>query len=379
MKYIAKTLAGLEDVLASELHTLGADRIQKLRRAVSFEGDKRLMYRANYELRTALRILQPIHQFRARDENDLYRKANNFPWDRYLSNEHTLAVDATVHSEQFRHSRYIALKLKDAIVDYFRRRTGSRPSVDVERPSVRFNLHISENDCSVSLDCSGRSLHLRGYRTHSVEAPINEVLAAGLLHIAHWEGKRHFLDPMCGSGTLPIEAGLMALNKPPQIDWRSLGFLRWPDFDPALWRSVRWEADKNVQPFTRTILAGDKDRRACVATEQNAHNAGLDGHVKVVRKNIQAWSDPPTPGLMIVNPPYDERLKVEEIQTLYQSIGDTLKQQFAGYTAWVISSSVDGMKSIGLKPKKKRTLYNGPLQVKFHGFELYEGSRKKKG
>lgn len=378
MKIIVKTLHGLEEVLAQEIRDLGGENVQLLKRAVSFEGNKRLLYRANLELRTALRVLVHMKDFIAKSPEELYKKIKRIDWLDYLDVDKTFAIDATASSSIFRHSKYAALKTKDAIADYFRQKTGRRPDVHVDYPNLRINIHINEDKCSLSLDSSGDSLHKRGYRANTLDAPINEVLAAGMILLSGWRGDSTFIDPMCGSGTLLIEAALIANNIPPQLHRKeTLGFTRWKNYDAKLWAAVIEQAKANMQPQQCQILGYDKDRRAVRITEQNIFSAYLDSsHIQVARSTFEKLEPPPPPGVVIMNPPYDERLEQEEVDEFYKMIGDVLKQRFAGYEAWIISSNMEAMKFVGLRPSQKVTLYNGALECKFQGYEMYEGSKE---
>lgn len=378
MKLIIKTLQGLEHVLAEEVKAIGGLAVKILKRAVECEGDLRLLYRANLELRTALRVLVPIAEFRARSPEELYQKIYQIEWADYLSVDRTFAIDAVTKSEIFTHSKYAALKTKDAIADYFRDRSGKRPDVNVDYPNLRINVHINKDECSIALDSSGDSLHKRGYRANTVEAPINEVLAAGMILLSGWKGDRTFLDPMCGSGTLLIEAAMIAKNMPPQLNKDSLGFMKWKNFDERLWEDVVEKAKNAVKPLNCNVLGFDKDMKAVRITAQNIFSAHLEGQgIQVEKQPFEKLMPPPAPGLLMTNPPYDERLKEADIQAFYKMIGDQLKQAFAGYEAWLITSNMDALKHLGLKATQKLTLFNGALECKFLQYELYEGSKRK--
>lgn len=379
MKLLIKTLAGLEGVLASELEALGAEQVEALVRAVACEGDWRLLYRANLELRTALRVLQPIAAFPVRDEEELYREIGRIDWSEYLAVDGTLAVDAVSNSKRLRHSKYVALKTKDAVVDQFRRRYGRRPNVDVNDPALRINVHIRNEECTVSLDSSGNSLHMRGYRTETLAAPINEVLAAGMVLLSGWQRDCPFLDPMCGSGTILIEAALFAHRIPPLLHRERFGFMRWKGYDADLWNDVLHRARAAIQPFDHPLLGYDRDFRAIKIAQRNALAAHLEGKIRIERQRFERLEPPPgAPGVIIMNPPYDERLGNGDINALYAAIGDRLKQHFPGYEAWIISSNKDALKHVGLRPAKKMTLYNGALECKYQKYELYRGSRKER-
>ena len=369
--YLAKTLAGLEPVLAAELLALGASGIRQLKRAVAFTGDYSLLYRANYELRSALRILVPIHSFSAYNERDMYDQVREIDWAVYMNVGDTLAVDAIAQGEVFRHSQYLGLLTKDAVVDQFRDRYNRRPNVSTVGPTLRINVHVQGTHADISLDASGDSLHRRNYRRDTVEAPLNEVLAAGMLLLSGWNGQGSFVDPMCGSGTFPIEAAMIATNTPPQIKRESFGFFKWPDFDQKLWKIIKSEADARIQPFEFPILAADKDPRARNATSLNLMSAELESVVQVEKSTFERLEAPEIPGTILMNPPYDERLKVEDTVAFYKNIGDILKKRWPRWSAWVISSNRDALKHIGLKAAQKITLFNGALDCSFQKFEMY--------
>lgn len=377
MKIIVKTLQGLEQVLAEEIIALGGSAVKILKRAVEFEGDQRLLYRANLELRTALRVLLPIAEFQARTPEQLYKKVYQIEWSEYLTVDKTFAIDAITKSEIFTHSKYAALKTKDAIADYFRDRTGDRPNVNVDYPSLRINVHINNDECSVALDSSGDSLHKRGYRANSVEAPLNEVLAAGMILLSGWQGDRTFVDPMCGSGTLLIEAAMFAKNMPPQLNRESLGFMKWKNFNAKLWEDVLDKAQTAIKPLNCKVLGFDKDMKAVRVTGQNIFSAHLEGQgITVEKQSFEKLIAPEPSGLLMTNPPYDERLKEADIESFYKMMGDRLKQAFIGYEAWIISSNLEALKHLGLKSSKKLNLFNGALECKFQQYELYEGTRR---
>ena len=374
---VAKTLAGLEQVLADEIRAIGGESVTPERRAVSFVGDKELMYKANFHLRTALKVLKPIAEFTVTDRDDLYKYAKEVNWLDYLALGKTFAVDSTVQSEIFVNSMYASLKVKDAIVDHFREATGKRPSVNPDNPDIGINVYLMGDKCILSLDSSGESLHKRGYRLGQGEASINEVLAAGMILLSGWNAKTDFLDPMCGSGTLVIEAALIALGIPPGMYRKSFCFEFWPDFDEDLFAEIyNGEYEKE---FSGKIVGSDISIKSCAIARANVKNAGLSKKVEIITKDFKELTSPfENPGIIITNPPYGERLKPNSISELYTSFGDMLKQKFTGYTAWLISSSDEGLKSIGLKPTKKIDLYNGALACSYRSFELFKGSRKPK-
>ena len=378
-KMIAKTQLGLEEVLLEELRQLGAQEVNVLNRAVSFVGDLGFMYKANLCLRTAIRILQPIHQLIARTDVQLYEEAKKFEWDHYIDVNNTIAVNAAVNSDFFNHSHYVALKVKDAIVDYFRNKSrGKRPNVDVKNPDVRINVHISNDKCNISLDSSGDSLHKRGYRHVTNNAPISEVLAAGLILLSDWDRKSDFLDPMCGSGTLAIEAAMIACNIPPALHRNRFGFMNWKNFDEQLWNIIKNSALKKLKDFPGKIIACDRAFSSIRKAEANIKDALLDDIIEVHRmnfiKNPYVFENN---GVVLFNPPYGERLQTD-IYDLYAKIGDTFKKNYAGCSAWLITSDMEAVKHIGLKHTRRIKLFNGQLECRFLKYEMYEGSKKQK-
>ncbi|HEX2617080.1 MAG TPA: THUMP domain-containing protein, partial [Flavobacteriales bacterium] len=329
-------------------------------------------------LRTALRILIPLHSFQVRHEEDLYNGIKRMHWEDHLGADDTLAIGCTLHSDLFNHSQYLALKAKDAIVDRFRERAGRRPSVDLERPTVRIHLHVHGDECLVSLDSSGGSLHKRGYRDHTNLAPINEVLAAGLVKLTGWDGSTPFVDPMCGSGTLLIEAALIAGNIPPGSYREEFGFERWHDFDRALWHRVKEEAMRGVRSESPLILGGELSPHVARKAQSNLASAGLKDRVRIKNTPFQELEAPAESGLLVLNPPYGERMdQDEDILALYKEIGDTLKKNWTGWTAWVITSNMEAAKQIHLTPKPRIKVYNGSLECRFLRYELYSGTRRK--
>lgn len=387
---LAKTFKGLEEVLAKELIELGANDVQLERRAVSFRGDKALLYRANLCLRTASRILVPIVEAtltpkkkNIAPEDLLYEAVKRVEWSRYMSVENTFAIDATVYSDTFRNSRFVTYRVKDAIADYWMEHADKRPSIAVEAPDMLINVHIAKEHLTLSLDSSGESLHKRGYRVANTEAPINEALAAGMLLMAGWKGKSDFYDPMCGSGTLLIEAALIARNIAPGVFRQAFAFEKWPDFDAELWSDI-YNDDSQEHEFTYKIYGSDASFYAIQQAAKNIKSAGVqkDVELKQIRmeeikiSNLQSSISNPSP-LVMLNPPYGERLKSnKEMEDLYSAIGSTLKHQFAGATAWIISSNDAAMKCIGLKPSRKVRLLNGELDCQFNRYDLFQGKRK---
>lgn len=371
---IAKTFLGLEEVLAEELIALGANDVQIQRRAVSFSGDQAMLYKANLHCRTASRILKPILTFKASNADEVYEEVKKVKWELYLTPQSTFAIDSTVYSDQFRHSKYVTYRVKDAIADYFNERYDRRPTVSVANPQLTLNIHIAQQQCTLSLDSSGESLHKRGYRTEQTEAPINEALAAGMLLMAGWDGQCDFMDPMCGSGTLLIEAAMIALNIPPGIYRKEFAFERWNDFDEELF-DILYNDDSYERDFTHTIYGSDISPRAIKIAEENVRAAGLTKYIKLKILPLQKLNPPTGKCLIVTNPPYGERITSNNLFKLYEDIGSMLKHKFAGNTAWVISSHEECLQRIGLKPSKKIKLLNGALQCLYCQYELFSGKR----
>ncbi|MEH6681623.1 MAG: THUMP domain-containing protein [Sediminicola sp.] len=377
-KMVAKTLFGFEEILAKELRNLGAGNIEEGVRSVSFEGDKGFMYKANLCLRTAIKIVKPIYSFPVLDEKDLYGKIYALDWEPYLSADTTFAIDTTVNSENFTHSLYVSQKVKDAIVDKFRDKTGRRPDVDIKFPDIRLNIHIQNTHCNVSLDTSGRSLHQRGYRTATNIAPINEALAAGLLLLSGWDGQCDFLDPMCGSGTLLAEAAMIACNIPANINRKEFAFEKWADFDAALFERIVDASLNKTREFHHKIYGYDKAPSAVQKAKDNIGNANLGEYITVERKNFFETEKFTENHLhMVFNPPYGERLDIE-MEGFYASIGDTLKKKYPGTDAWFITSNLEALKFVGLRPSRKIKVFNSHLESKLVKYVMYEGSKKAK-
>jgi len=375
-EYIVRTLFGLEDVLGKELEDLGVENIQKLKRAVSFEGDKGLMYRANLHLRTALRVLKPIHRFEARNEHQFYRGIQAVNWSKHMDKNDTFAIDTTVYSDYFTHSKYVMYKAKDAIVDQFRKHFHQRPSVDFDAPTLRIHVHISERDCTVLLDSSGSSLHKRAYRTKTHRAPINEVLAAGMIMLSGWHGERPFCDMMCGAGTIVCEAALIGQNIAAGTYRPQFGFQTWKDYDHTLWRNIQEEAKAAQRPLEHPIVAADIASKTVDMARGNMILPAFE-EIRVSRKDFFKNSPKYENGVLMMNPPYGERYHEEDILDFYKKIGDTMKKYYAGYEAWIISSNKQAIKNIGLRPSKKYQLFNGRLECKFHRYDLYKGTKNK--
>lgn len=372
---IAKTMAELEDVLAEELRALGAEDVEMGTRMVSFKGDKALMYKANVFCRTALRILKPIHDFKAENADEVYEAIKSINWDEYLTLDKTFSIDAVVFSHIFKHSKFVAYRVKDAIADWFQEKYGKRPSVSLTNPDLVFNIHIAHNRCTLSLDSSGDSLHKRGYRIAQTEAPLNEVLAAGMILKSGWRGESTFIDPMCGSGTLLIEAAMIATGTPPGIHRQSFGFEKWNDFDGDLFSEI-YNDDSTSKEFNFRIIGSDVSVKALSAAEQNVKNSGMKKYIDLSVMPIQQYTEAPQPvGVLMTNPPYGERLKVNEIEGLYSMIGERLKHVFMGYDCFVLSYKKELFDSIGLKPSKRFFLFNGALECEMREYEIFAGKR----
>ena len=371
---------GLEPVLAKELTQLGADNVQIGRRMVSFSGDKEMMYRANFHLRTAIRILKPISHFRALSADDVYEAVKQIDWSQYLDNDKTFAVDSVVFSEEFRHSKFVSYKVKDAIVDQFREKTGSRPNISVSNPDLRLHIHIADvapgkSECTLSLDSSGESLHRRGYRQESVEAPLNEVLAAGMILMTGWQGDCDFIDPMCGSGTLLVEAALIAHNMAPGLFRKEYAFEKWPDFDADLFDRI-YNDDSMEREFKHHIYGYDIDMKAVNTARLNVKAAGLTSTVTVEQQDFKDFTQPKEKSLIVTNPPYGERISTPDLLGTYKMIGERLKHQFRDGEAWVLSYREECFEQIGLKPSIKIPLYNGSLECELRKYQMFDGKMK---
>lgn len=373
-KIVAKTIQGLEGVLADELNKINAKDIEIQNRAVLFSGDNATMYRANYHCRTAISILKPIAEFVAQNEDELYQKVGKINWSEFMNVDGTLAVSATTFGNIFTHSKYVSLKVKDSIVDQFRRRKGRRPNVDPRNPDLKIQIHIVQNKCKVLLDSSGEPLFKRGYKVNATEAPLNEVLAAGMIKLSGWQMDCDLIDPMCGSGTLLIEAAMLAFGVAPGTYRTKFGFESWNDFDADLFNEIAEESydDNN---FEHKIIGSDFSADAITISQENINRAFLTKKISI---KTQDFFDikPKTKGFIITNPPYGERLQLSDMKEFYQKIGDKLKSDFSGFTSWIIGSNVSAMKFVGLKPDKKIKLYNGPLECSYRKYTLYEGSRR---
>ncbi|MES2761323.1 MAG: class I SAM-dependent RNA methyltransferase [Bacteroidota bacterium] len=372
----ATTFHGLEDVLVNELMKLGARDIVPFKRGVSFTGDKGFMYKANLCLRTALKVLVPIYSFTANNEHELYDKMKEYEWEELLNTDDTLAINATVNSDEFNHSLYVSQKTKDAICDRFVDKFDVRPNVDLDRPTVRIYVHIFRNQVNVSLDSSGDSLFKRGYRVDIDTAPMKEVLAAGMILLSNWQPHLPLIDGMCGSGTLGIEAALYANNIPPGVFREEFGFMKWHDYDKELWDTIYESTINRIKDDMPQIISSDIDIVPLEMAKRNGAVAKVDDVIQY--EHISFFDMMPTRphGTILLNPPYDERIKMEDTNAFYKQIGDKLKKDFGGWTCWIISSNMEAIKSIGLHPSKKMTLFNASLECKLLKYEMYSGSKK---
>lgn len=377
-RLVATTFYGLEEVLSKELLRLGARDIEVHKRSVSFTGDKGFIYKANFCLRTALRIVKPLITFNITDGDDLAAQSKAIDWETYFKVDQSFAVDVVMNSEMFANSMFPALKVKDGIVDYFRDKTGKRPDVDKENPDIYIYVHIFKDRCTIALDTSGEPLFKRGYRKDSDVAPMSEVLAAGLVMLSGWERHKTLVDFMCGSGTIMIEAALIAGDIPPGCFREKFAFQSWPDYDEELFEKITESALGRIRETDGYIYGCDRLERVVEKAVKNITAANVDDMIKIKTCDFRDLTPPESKGMVIINPPYGERLMVRELERLYAAIGDHLKTNYQGWTAWIISSWNDASKHIGLHPSKKITLYNGPLECKFLKYDLYEGSKKLK-
>ena len=370
-----KTFFGLEQVLAEEVKKLGGKNVDVKNRAVTCEGDLGFLYKLNYSCRTALKILVPIMEFKAFNETKYYDKLYKFEWDQFLEPNQTFAIDATVNSERFSHSQFMTLKMKDAIVDYFQEKHKVRPNISKDNPDIKFHLHIDRELVSISLDSSGDPLFKRGYRKEQTVAPINEVLASGMLQLAGWDGKGNFLDPMCGSGTLLIEAAMIAMDLPAQTFRRNFAFQNWKNYDSELFKTIKEVRLNRVKEFSGKIVGYDIDYSALDAARANIESAEMEDVIEVRKQNFFDSEKDMFPLLIVFNPPYDERISIND-DDFYKKIGDTFKQHYPNTLAWLISADLDAPKKIGLRPSRKIKLFNGKLETRFLQYEMYDGTKK---
>ena len=375
LKIQIKTFFGLEEILANELQKLGALNVEIKNRAVNCEGDLGFLYKINYSCRTALKILVPILTFKTWDENRFYDKIFDFPWEDYLRVDQSFAIDSTIYSDRFTHSQFMVQKMKDGIVDYFKFKYNTRPNVDSKNPEIKIHLHIDRELVTISLDSSGDALFKRGYRKTQGEAPINEVLASGMLQLASWDGKGNFLDPMCGSGTLLIEAAMIAMDLPAQLFRKEFGFQNWPNYDAQLFSTIKENRIKRIREFTGKIIGYDIDNVMLDAAEENVAAAELEEVIEIRKQDFFESKKELFPLLMVFNPPYDERIEITD-EDFYSKIGDTFKKNYPNTLAWFISSDIVALKKVGLRPSRKIKLFNGKLECRFLQYEMYEGTKK---
>ncbi len=376
MKYVAKTLYGLENVLAEELESLGAENINIGNRAVTFRGNKALLYKVNYCSRTALSFLKPVREFTIKSKEELYRKAFEVEWSEIMDHDSTFSVVPVISSKLFTHSGYPGLIVKDAIADYFRKKGGQRPSVDTNDPAVLVNLHISNDHVTLSADSTEVPLYKRGYRVHQGIAPLNEVLAAGILKLSGWDATIPLTDPMCGSGTILVEAGMMANLIPPGKFRKSFGFTKWKDYDEKLFNIIKQESEGQIVSSNAVITGSDILEKAVNQSVENIKAAGLADMITVRQADLADVRPSGNNGFLVFNPPYGQRLNPDETAGIYKMIGSVLKHHFAGYSAWILTSGKGNLNSIGLKPSSKYNLYNGALECFLAGYTLYEGTKK---
>lgn len=373
-KLIAKTFSGLEDVLAKEVKNLGGKNVRRGKRAVYYEGDLELIYKSNYQLRTALRILKEIEHFQFKNVDQFYLNCKRINWSKYFGIDQNFVINSVViNSRDFRNSMFASLKVKDAIADFFRDKFGKRPNVDTEDPDIIINVHIFQNSCTLSIDSSGESLHKRGYRVKQGDAPLSEVLAAGMILMSGWRGNSDFMDPMCGSGTLPIEAAMIAQNIPPAKFRKEFAFQRWNDYDQLLWDKISEPQEK--REFRHKIYASDISAGNLLNAQTNARRALVFNKIEFKKADFRELDRELKNATIIANPPYGERLLDSDLNGLYSMIGERFKHQYPGNTAWVITSAIDSLKYVGLKPAQKIDLFNGALQCKYCEYKLFAGKR----
>lgn len=372
---VAKTFMGLEEILAQELTELGANNVVKGCRVVTFTGDKALMYKANFSLRTAIRVLKPIKHFEAKSADEVYEKVKEVDWQEVIGEGKTFTVDSVVYSETFSNSRFVTYKVKDAIVDQFRERTGQRPNISVSDPDIRLNVHINGVEATLSLDSSGESLHRRGYRQEAVEAPLNEVLAAGMILMTGWRGETDFIDPMCGSGTIPIEAALIACNIAPGVFRKEYAFEKWADFDAELFDEI-YNDDSHEKEFNHHVYGYDVDFKAVNIATTNVKAAGLTKYVTIAQQDFKDFSGTNEPAIIVTNPPYGERISTQNLMETYKMIGERLKHAFKEGDAWILSYKEECFQQIGLKASVKIPLYNGSLECEYRKYQMFSGKFK---
>jgi len=378
--FLAKTFAGLEKVLAAELRQLGAKDVEIIKRGATFKGDEKLMYNINYSCRTAIRILKPIGVFEAKSNDQLYQKVRKIDWTKIFNVNQSFIVNTNVFYSEVDHSHFAALRVKDAIVDQFREIEGKRPWVAKDIPDIYIDVHIAHNICTISLDSSGESLHKREYKIAVDKAPLNEVLAAGMIKISGWDGNEDFIDPMCGSGTIPMEAAMIAQKIPAGYYRSKYAFMNWSSFNEELWKDVKNDANALIDETECNIFASDRSQVAVNITKRNLRNAGLHKDVITKHKFFDDFIPESKSGILIFNPPYGKRMEERgELRDLYRGIGDVLKKNFIGFKAWIITPNIEAAKFVGLRHSEKHSLYNGPIETSYLKYEMYEGTKKNKG
>lgn len=380
-KMVAKTIFGIEEICANELRKLGAEQVEIHNRAVSFEGNIGVMYKANLLLRTALRVLVQFAEFEVNNEHDLYEQVKSIPWENLIEASDTIAIDTVLNTTIFNHSQYISQKTKDAICDRFREKFGVRPSVDLDNPTLRLHVHVAKNKCVMALDSSGDSLHKRGYRDKTNLAPINEVLAAGLVQLTGWDRRSTFVDPMCGSGTILIEAAMLAANIPAGYFKESFGFMRWNKvlpYDSELWQTIHESAVQRIVTDDVHLYGIELSPHVARKAKENVKRSKTDDMIRIRNADFLQTDAPPAVGkpILLMNPPYGERMHKEDMAALYKAVGDTFKKQYQGYECWIISSNQEALKHVGLSTSKRLTVYNGQLECRFFCYSIYAGSKK---
>ncbi|GHV34061.1 RNA methyltransferase [Bacteroidia bacterium] len=376
MKLNAKTMKGFEGLLEKELKKLGAVNTEQGNRIVSFEGERDLLYKVNFRSRLALSVLKPLVDIKIETQEDLYEAVSALPWEKIFNVDKKMAIESFCMNSVFTHTQFLSQRTKDAICDRFRNKMAKRPYIDLENPDIKIDVYLYDNRLVLSLNSSGEPLFKRGYRQDTNKAPINEVLAAGMLALSGWDASVDFFDPMCGSGTILIEACMRACNMPAQYYRNDFSFQHWYDFDRILWRNVKEEANEAIADPECEIFGYDISPRSIAIAEENIRMARLHKDISIRMGDFMQLPAPSEKGVIVCNPPYGERLNEQNINDLYHGFGDKLKKDYNGWTAWLISSNEEALKNIGLHCSKKYTLFNGPLECKFERFDMYEGSKK---
>ena len=378
-KMIAKTFYGFEDILAEELLALGAQKIIKGNRNVSFFGDKGFLYKSNLCLRTALKILKPVCEFKFKDINEYYNNIYSFKWEDYLHTSDSFLINSVVfQSDVFNNSKFTSLKAKDAIADRFRDKFKNRPSINSLNPELKIEIHVNKNFCTVSLDSSGESLHKRGYKKYSSAAPLNEVLAAGIILMSGWDKKSDLLDPMCGTGTFLIEASMIAKNIAPNLNRLSFAFEKWKDWDNKLFEIIEESVRNKETDFDYKLYGFDISNAMVKKAEKNIEFSDIDIDIEVVKKDFLNSKKTDQDKLQIlINPPYNKRISAD-VNELYKKIGDTLKNNYLYSDVWILTANLEAIKSIGLRTSKKIKLFNSNLESRLLNYIIYPGTKKNK-